>query len=426
MMEQEKYNPPTVRFENVTKRYRLGSGQTSLRELFMSLPQRVFKKGAVDRSNELVALDQASFEIRRGESVGLIGPNGSGKTTSLKLLSSITRASSGTVWTNGRVSALIELGAGFHPDLSGRENIYFNAAILGMRQQEIRDRFDAIVEFSGLERFLDTPVKRYSSGMYCRLGFAVAAHVNPDILLVDEVLAVGDAVFQAKCLKRLSELRGDGTTIVFVTHNLGYLQRLCSRAIFLNKGRILEDGQVSDVIQAYRDHAAYPEESQVKPASGLSSAAPGLVVKSEAQNSPAPVAIADIYFTQQGERVTQVQTGSRLEIHVAYTLSKPLDNASFEIWLYGMDGAEYTSFATTWDGLEPLSLNGSGEVTLQIDPMCLLPGTYFVNVAISDSSGLTKYDMHWERHRVTVLSGPIAYGVVYLPHQWKVNETRIS
>lgn len=413
---------PSVRFACVTKIYHLGSGVTSLRSALTGLPGRLLRARAKDGTNRdrptMAALDGVSFDIAAGESVGFIGPNGSGKTTTLKLLSSITRATSGSVRVRGRVSALIELGAGFHPDLTGRENIYFNAAILGMRRQEIQERFDAIVGFSGIERFLDTPVKRYSSGMYCRLGFAVAAYVNPDVLLVDEVLAVGDAAFQAKCLKRMSELRAGGTTIIFVTHNLGYLQRLCQRAILLYRGTILADGPVAETVQAYRNHAAYRGEESVQVSDPT-----GELLGTDARPEPsaeAVVCITGMRLSRRGEPVQEVSTGEPLTIHVGYRAAVPVENANVEVWLYGMDGAEYASFATAWDGLAPLRLEGAGEIGLEIEPMCLMPATYFVNVAISDPSGLEKYDMHWERHRLTVLSGPTAYGLVYLPHKWRL------
>ncbi|MGC8958962.1 MAG: ABC transporter ATP-binding protein [Chloroflexia bacterium] len=366
-----------------------------------------------EKTTVLKALDNISLHIGHGESVGLIGPNGAGKTTILKLLAGITKPSSGTIRTCGRVSSLIELGAGFHPDLTGRENIYLNATILGLPRRQIQRRFDAIVDFSELEHFLDTPVKRYSSGMYCRLGFSVAAFVDPDILLVDEVLAVGDAAFQAKCLKRMSELRAAGTTIIFVTHSLGYLQRLCQRAIFLYRGQVQADGITSEVIRTYMDHPSYrgnPDRVELDTAYGVSTAASG------------PISITAVYFTDRlGNRVEQARTGAPLNIHVAYAASEPVTEANVEIWLYGLDGSEYATFATIWDGLGPLNLQGYGEIRLQFDALCLMPGAYFVNAAISDPNGLRKYDLHWGRHRLIVLSGPISYGLLYQPHYWVVD-----
>lgn len=417
--------PVSVQFQDVVKLYTLGQGQSSLREAVAGLQRRLLKSwGRANQTThgagrEFAALDHVSFEIQQGESVGFIGANGAGKTTTMKLVSNITRPTRGTVRANGRVSALIELGAGFHPDLSGRENIYFNAAILGMRQREITQRFDQIVEFSGLEAFLDTPVKRYSSGMYCRLGFAVAAHVNPDILIIDEVLAVGDAAFQAKCLKRLSELQADGVTILFVTHNLGYLQRLCQRAIFIQQGRLVTDGPVSDTIQTYRDAEARRAAATVTPTD--CAVTPSATAHPIQDVQVTPVRIADVYFTNGSRaRTTQAHTGAPLTIHIAYDTPQPVDNAAIEVWLYGLDGTEYATFATPWDGVAAPISSGRNETRLVIDPLCLMPGTYFVNVAITRPDGLTKYDMHWECHQLVVLSGPISHGLVYLPHSWSV------
>jgi lipopolysaccharide transport system ATP-binding protein len=196
-------------------------------------------------------LDDISFAVNRGEAVGIVGSNGAGKSTILKMLTRILRPTHGTVRVRGRLSALIEVGAGFHPDLTGRENVFLNGTIMGMRRAEIRRKLDEIVEFAGLAEFLDTPVKRYSSGMYARLGFAVAAHVEPDLLIVDEVLSVGDHVFQQKCLDRMTRVLKDGTTVLFVSHNLRAVADLCPRSILLEKGRILADGATAEVLRSY-------------------------------------------------------------------------------------------------------------------------------------------------------------------------------
>ncbi len=243
-------NKPTsrVEFDKVSKRYQLGT-PGSLRGTFSALLSKI--NGADDTPSILWAVRDVTFQVAAGESLGLIGPNGSGKTTTLKLLSNITQPTSGRISVQGRVSSLIELGAGFHPELTGRENIYLNGAILGLRQNEIAQRLDAIVDFSGLERFIDTPIKRYSSGMYVRLGFAVAAHVEPSILLVDEVLAVGDAEFRQKCVSRMMELRQAGTMIIFVSHNMHLVRRLCDRVLLLCQGQVSYHGSPDGAITAY-------------------------------------------------------------------------------------------------------------------------------------------------------------------------------
>ncbi len=242
------------------KRYLLGlyggHGYTTLRERMMevageSLRRLTFRGGPKEPTNVLWALKDLSLTINSGEVVGLVGHNGAGKTTFLKIISRITEPTTGYADVTGRVGSLLEVGTGFHPELTGRENIYLNGAILGMRRAEIRSRFDAIVEFSEMERFLDTPVKRYSSGEAVRLAFAVAAHLEPEILLVDEVLAVGDAAFQRKSLAKMTEVAKEGRTVVFVSHNLAIIQALCQRAVLLEHGQVQADGPVGETIETY-------------------------------------------------------------------------------------------------------------------------------------------------------------------------------
>jgi homopolymeric O-antigen transport system ATP-binding protein len=238
-----------IEVENLSKRYLLGQnlgGYTTLRETLSSRRRRDSGDDA-----HLWALRDVSFSVPQDQPLGLIGPNGAGKTTLLKVLARITRPTSGVSRTRGRAGALLDVGTGFHPELTGRENIYLNAAILGMSRRDVDRRFDEIVDFAGLERFLDTPLKRYSWGMYLRLAFAVAAHVEPDIVIVDEVLAIGDARFRKKCLEKMSEFGQEGRTVVFVSHDLGSITQLCRRAIWLEHGQIRADGPSEEVVQRY-------------------------------------------------------------------------------------------------------------------------------------------------------------------------------
>src|SRR2546423_12614554 len=232
-----------IKFNNVSKKYKLRSNGNSARRWYRRGPQK---------SGDMWALRDVSFQVREGEALGIVGHNGAGKTTILKLLSSITAPTSGEITIRGRLAALVEVSSGFHPELTGLENIYLHGAMLGMRRSEIRRKLDSIVEFSGVGRYIDVPVKRYSSGMYVRLGFAIAAHLDPDILLLDEVLAVGDAAFQAKCLDRIAELRKTGRTIVFISHDLAAVYRLCDRALLLSHGCVLADGHPREVIDQYQ------------------------------------------------------------------------------------------------------------------------------------------------------------------------------
>jgi len=245
-----------LRMDGVSKKFRKGEIYDSLRDLIPALTGKFLRRSDHLEREEFWALQDVSFEVERGEAFGIIGPNGAGKSTILKLMSGIFQPTRGSLQVNGTLSALIEVGAGFHPDLTGRENIYLNGAILGMRREEIAAKFDQIVEFSGLSEFLDTPVKRYSSGMYARLGFSVAAHVDPDVLVVDEVLSVGDLVFQRRCLQRMSEILTSGATVLFVSHNLHAVAELCSRSLLLEKGKVAMIGPSSEVISEYLTRAS--------------------------------------------------------------------------------------------------------------------------------------------------------------------------
>src|SRR6266478_991467 len=233
-----------IKFDNVSKKYNLRANGDA--------PRRWYRRGLMHRSSNMWALRNVSFQVREGEALGIVGHNGAGKTTILKLLSSITAPTNGEITIRGRLAALVEVSSGFHPELTGMENIYLHGAMLGMRRSEIRRKLDSIVEFSGVGRYIEVPVKRYSSGMYVRLGFAIAAHLDPDILLLDEVLAVGDAAFQAKCLQRIAELRKDGRTMVFISHDLAAVYSLCDRALLLSHGSILSDGPPRQVIDEYQ------------------------------------------------------------------------------------------------------------------------------------------------------------------------------
>src|ERR1700761_1236477 len=266
-----------IKVENLSKSYLIGhekQGYVSLRDIITNKTKSFAKRlkhafsgkqlMGGQEIEEFWALKDVSFEIKKGEAVGVIGRNGAGKSTLLKLLSRITEPTKGRIELNGRVASLLEVGTGFHPELSGRENIFLNGAILGMSRAEIRKKFDEIVDFAGVEKFLDTPVKRYSSGMYVRLAFAVAAHLEPEILLVDEVLAVGDIEFQKKCLGKMEDVSRGGRTVLFVSHNMGAVTTLCRTGIWLNGGRIVRAGQARDVVDEYLTANANSQDAVIE------------------------------------------------------------------------------------------------------------------------------------------------------------------
>jgi lipopolysaccharide transport system ATP-binding protein len=244
---------PALEFKQVSKKFRKGEAYDSLRDLLPGLFRKTIRNMVKTdlKPKEFWALEDVSFRVDRGEALGIVGPNGSGKSTTLKILSGILKPTSGAMQVNGRISALIEVGAGFHPDLTGRENIFLNGAILGMNRSEVQKKMDAIIDFSGISGFIDTPVKRYSSGMYARLGFSIAAHVEPEILLVDEVLSVGDFTFQGRCIQKMNDILKSGTTVIFVSHNMESVLSLCSRAILLVNGKISREGKPTEVIAEY-------------------------------------------------------------------------------------------------------------------------------------------------------------------------------
>jgi lipopolysaccharide transport system ATP-binding protein len=254
-----------LRMEHISKKFRKGEMYNSLRDLIPALTGKLFRRQELNESDqrEFWALRDISFEVKRGEAFGIIGANGAGKSTALKILSRIMKPTKGHMVVNGRLSALIEVTAGFHPDLTGRENIFLHGAILGMTRREIQSKLDKIIAFSGIEEFIDTPVKRYSTGMYARLGFSVAAHVDPEVLIVDEVLSVGDYLFQRKCIERMKEVIRGGATVLFVSHDLKNVSEFCDRCLLLDKGRMVTTGPAHKVVSAYlkQSRTSYSDEA---------------------------------------------------------------------------------------------------------------------------------------------------------------------
>jgi lipopolysaccharide transport system ATP-binding protein len=353
-----------LRVDGIYKKFRKGELHDSLRDLVPALARRLLRRsprgggaGAL-AEREFWALQDVSFEVKRGEAFGIVGSNGAGKSTILKLLSNIMRPTRGTLHVDGRLSALIEVSAGFHPDLTGRENIFLNGTILGMTRAEVKQRFDAIVAFSGLEEFLDTPVKRYSSGMFARLGFSVAAHVEPDVLIVDEVLSVGDYLFQQKCLARMNEVMTGGATVVFVSHNLRAVATLCARSLLLERGRVIEVGPSNEVIRAYlsRGHEARASE-------------PDRAIR-----------ISEVSVAIPGESRLTFETDEFVEITVTAAARTPHEDLSVVISI--VDENDYLVFDTCTQrlGAGPLSL-AAGETlrtTFRVQ-LRLAEGTYSVN-----------------------------------------------
>jgi len=372
-----------ISFENVSKKYKLGIARTSLPSLVAQGVKKAFRPSAVKApgNDVLWALKDVSFDLEKGQSMALVGSNGAGKTTTLKLLANITKPTSGRIETSGKLSALIELGAGFHPDLTGRENIYLNGSILGLKRHEIHGRFEEIVEFSELGRFIDTPVKRYSSGMIVRLGFAVASCIEPEILLVDEVLAVGDASFRQKSLKRIQSLIHAGTSILFVSHNLYMVQAVCQKALYLKKGQVQLWDDTKKVIEAY-EHDLHAERASKFAGSALD------LGGTETGLEITKVEILGV----NGERPERFMSNQPAQIRVHYNAYQDMGRVSMSIFVIRSDGLTCFMLRTKLDKFNLVVERGVGTVLVDLEPLQLITGTYFIEAWFldeADSIGLT-------------------------------------
>lgn len=396
-----------LRLNHVSKRYRLRRTAKPDRPR-----QPLLKKirALFGDSDEFWALRDVSFEVERGETLGIVGHNGAGKSTILKLLSSVTTPTSGEITIGGRLSSLIEVGSGFHPELSGRENIYLSGSILGMRRAEIRDKLERIIEFSGIGKFIDTPVKFYSSGMYIRLGFSVAAHLEADILLLDEVLAVGDAAFQAKCLTRIAELHRQGLTIVFISHNLRIVEQLCNRVLLLNHGQITASGAARDVIEKYQNVT-----SRYTPTEHQSVAEANLTREVE---------ITSVSCSDEDNRpVASLRTGDAMKLRVSFVVHKPVSDAIIEAYVFNVangtadSSCQLTTASPQGKGF-PLEV-GPGVVEFQIDELSFLPGMYHLSATIIHADFLRGIDWQHQCLTLRVDQGKLTRGSFYMPHRWR-------
>jgi len=415
-----------ISFRNVSKKYKLYSkGGLYLRDRITHALARLnpihghrvsssigSKLSEADPSTTLhplerdfLALKDVSFEIQRGESVGFIGRNGAGKSTILKLLAGVTKASSGSVEVNGKVAALIEVGAGFHPELTGRENIYLNGSILGMTKADIEKCFDSIVNFAELEDFMDTPVKHYSSGMYVRLGFSIAAHTNPDVFLIDEVLAVGDAAFQKKCLATMAAHKAAGKTMIFVSHDLGNIEDICDRVIYLKQGEVKADGPTDKSITAYLDDLSlqYPANTGLQNMAG------------------APAArIADVVLRNvKGEEISTLNTGEDLIVEIRYHALRDLGEIKLGIVLNDEKGQKVGSFTSRTSGYAIKAPPGQHTRHCRISHLAVSKGNFWLSAGIIDATTREFYDYRNMAKKIEIKSPDFdATGPVRLQGVW--------
>lgn len=390
---------PAIVFDGVWKKFRRGERHDSLRDLIPAAIRRMTGRTPREAdlgAQEFWAVHDVSFEVRQGEALGIIGPNGAGKSTTLKLLSRILKPTKGRCEVRGRAGALIEVAAGFHPDLTGRENVFLQGAIMGMKRAEIARKFDEIVEFAGVSEFIDTQVKRYSSGMNARLGFAIAAHLDPDVLLIDEVLSVGDAAFQDRCVERMRVLIKRGIPLVFISHNLPAIIDLCTRAIVIDRGTVRFDGAPAEAIQHYRQLPVAQRES--------SSTGPVHIVKAELVND-------------RGEAATVFNTLGGMRVRIDYEARRPIADAAFAVDIHRADGLYCAGINTLMDRRDLGRLEGKGRVELSLPRLSLLPGAYLSSIGILNGAGGT-YDIQSRAYPFSVISDRRDLGVVYLDHEW--------
>ena len=390
-----------IEVEHLTKRYRLRSeGGRTLKELVL---------GQYPPGSEVTALEDVSFAVDTGETLGVIGANGSGKSTLLKVLAGTSRPTAGRADVHGRVSALLEIGAGFHPDFSGRENAYLNGSLLGLSRKEMDTAMPRIEEFADIARFFDAPVKTYSSGMYARLGFAVAIHVEPEVLLVDEVLAVGDEYFQHKCFAKINAFRAAGKTILFVSHDLAAVRRICGRALLLNSGRIAAEGEVAYAIEAY--------EETVRSKEGRELAASERTAERWGTRE---VEIARVRLLDAGGADQRVfKSGDAAAIELAYRASRAIDEVTFGVAFYRDDGAACYGTNTTLDGVRLAVRPGEGIVRFRMPRLELVEGQYVLDVAAVSPDYADTYDFHSKAYPFRVYGATGEIGLVRIAHEWE-------
>ena len=404
---------------NVSRVYQKYSARHRFQTFKSALVKGDFVKSI--RADELVtALDGISFNVEKGQTLGLIGENGSGKSTMLKIVAGIAKPSSGSVATNGKVSALIELGAGFHPEISGRENVFINGIMLGLSKKEITAKFDEIVRFAELEDFIDAPVKTYSSGMYMRLGFSVAINVHPEILLIDEVLAVGDASFIPKCLDRIDDFRRRKKTILFVSHDLATVEKICDRVIWLKNGRIAASGEPKRIVDAYLQDVTVKQEKAFEKKSEAAAVATEVAVEERRENRWGRREIEIRHVTLrslqgQPKHVFSPDEGMIIEMDVV--APAPTDDFVFGVGLFNSQGVSCYGTNTHLEDLESVRIDGEGRVEFRIGKLNLINGTYYLDVAVHKRDGYP-YDYHQNLYSFLVSSPLKDVGVARLAHEW--------
>ena len=401
-----------ISFSHVSKKFRIGASHQSLGSLFARMKNMMLnssQQSPTDKQQkEFWALKDINFQVKPGKAIGIIGPNGAGKSTCLKLLAGILRPDEGEIKVKGRLAALIEVGAGFHGDLTGRENVFLNGSIMGMSRKEIKSKFDDIVSFAGIESFIDTPVKRYSSGMYARLGFSIAAHIDPDVLIVDEVLSVGDAVFRLRCMEKMTELMRKGVALVFVTHNLDQMQNICDRAIVLKEGIATEELQPKQAIEIYLK--AMSESYNQRPTDILTSK----------NNLSEKIILNGLAFTDENNKeLMWAESNTPFKVRIGFEAESQIENAIVELNVRSVLGDNLLSFNSGRSGYDISIKRGEQSVELKLPGMPIKGDQYYWNVRVWDKdTGATLLETPYQFPLMVDDKGK-ATGILVLDHQWK-------
>lgn len=368
-------------------------------------------------------LRNINFSIPAGRMVGIIGANGAGKSTLLRLIGGVGQPDTGVVQTRGRIGALLDLGAGFHPDLTGRENVFINGVISGLTRREVVERFDDIVAFSELGEFIESPLRTYSTGMQMRLAFAVAAHIEPEILLIDEVLAVGDMAFQRKCLERIVRFKSNGCAIALVSHDLGMVQQLCDEVIWLNQGSVVAHGRAELVVGQYKTEMSAetrrrtPSENHAQEITGN----PALRMNENRFGSLEMDITGVALMEPEGRIVDEVQAGDALAVQIAYHAPGPISSPIFSVTISKEDGFVCYDTNTDTAGMLMPVLDGSGKITLVLDRLDLTGGKYYVDVGVYEKTWAYAYDYHWHAYPLLVKAKTGDKGIILPPGHWVIS-----
>ena len=391
------------------------------RHKFLTIKSALVNKtlfGDLEAGERFEALRGVSFDVKSGQTLGIIGENGSGKSTLLKILAGISKPTAGTVVTQGRISALIELGAGFHPEISGRENIFINGVILGLTRRQIQEKYDEIVRFAELEEFIDNPVKSYSSGMFMRLGFSIAINVNPDILLVDEVLAVGDASFVPKCLDKINEFRRHDKTIIYVSHDLATVERICDEVIWIRKGKIEMRGYPKRVTDAYLEYVGKKDEKKTLAQHGEEEKLAG----KEKRWGSREIEISNVRMFDAARQEKYIfRSDEPLAIEFDVTALAAESDFVFGIGVFNGEGINCYGSNTLLENYAARKIQGQGKVRLVVPALGLVNGTYFLDIAVHKRDGYP-FDYHHFQYSFRVTSSQRDVGIVRIPHSWEFSE----